>query len=270
VKVSIVMSTIDSRVELLERALWCYTQQSCKPIEVIVVADRPQNPETRELVEEYRGKLDVKYFEVGGLPGWRNGYGQNKGISESVGNIIVVTHPEVMMENDNVQAIVDRIDGKDNVCAMLMWVWLSSYSGDTLRASDEWRKDMSFIRKIVMQPDYRWHLSVAPQGTGRLDKHVESVLHTIEVSPGTSRTFWQSAAMTRKTWLRMGGFTLMNTWGSMDQDFIKRREILGIPTKIVRALSYHQWHPQGPVKNKFEVFEYARPQDAIRELRWTT
>ena len=268
--VSVVVSTIDSRVGLLERSLWCYTRQTLKP-EVIVVADRPKMDSTKLLVETYKDKLNVKYFEIGGSPGWRNGYGQNKGIHESSGDIVVVTHPEVMMENDSIQAISARINGEDNVCAMLMWVWLASYVDNILEGNDRWREDMSFIREIVTQPDYRWHVTPAAARKpfpGSLAPHVESVLKAIEVAPDSSPTFWQSAAMTRKTWLRIGGFTLMNTWGSMDQDFIKRKAALGIPTKIVPALSYHQWHPQGPVQNKFEVFNYARPEDAIRELKW--
>lgn len=268
-KVSVVMSMIDGREALLERSLWCYTKQTLKP-EVIVVADRPKSRDTEELVSSYQGRLNVKYFELGGPPGWRNGYGQNRGIHESMGDIVVATHPETMMEPDNIQAIVDRIDGEDNVCAMLMWVWLSSYTDNMLK-DDTWREDMSFIRKIVTQPNYRWHATPAATRKpfpGSLAPHVASVLHAIEVAPGESRTFWQSAAMTRKTWLRIGGFTLMQTWGSMDRDFIERKRILGIPTRIVRALSYHQWHPQGPVHNEFEVFEYNTPEDAIRELRW--
>ena len=260
--VSIVMSTIDSRAELLERSLWCYTKQTLRP-EVIVVADRPKNRETERLVANYQGKLNVGYFELSGPSEWRNGYGQNKGIHESTGDVIIVTHPEVMMEFDAVEAIIDRLDGKDNVCAMLMWIWLSSSVNEQLKTTDKWREDMSFIRDIVTQEDYGWLPRV-----GNLAPHAQSVLHAIEVAPGNSPTFWQSAAMTRKTWLRIGGFTLMNTWGSMDQDFLKRKSILSIPTKIVRALSYHQWHPAGPTQNEFEVFEYNKPEDAIRELRW--
>lgn len=259
---SIVISTIDSRAELLERSLWCYTKQTFSP-EVIVVADRPKTDETKLLVEEYQSRLNVKYFETGGPDGWRNGYGQNKGIAESTGNVIVVSHPEVMMEPDNVQSIVDRIDGEDNVCAMLMWVWLSLSVNEQLEKTGEWREDMSFIRNMVTQKDYGWLPRV-----GNLAPHAKSVLNAIKVAPDSSPTFWQSAAMTRKTWLRIGGFTLMNTWGSMDKDFIRRKKILGIPTKIVPALSYHQWHPQGPVHNELEVFEYNKPEDAIRELKW--
>jgi len=268
--VSVVISTIDSRVALLERSLWCYTKQTLKP-EVIIVADRPKSRDTEKLVANYQGKLEIRYFELSGPPGWRNGYGQNKGIYESVGSVVIVTHPEVMMEPDNIQAIVDRLNSEDDVCAMLMWVWLAAYVGDILEGHDDWREDMSFLRGIVIQPDYRWDTCQGADRKpfpGALAPHVASVLRAIEIAPNTSPTFWQSAAMTRKTWLRIGGFTLMNTWGSMDQDFIKRKRILGIPTKIVRALSYHQWHPPGPVKNEFEVFEYNKPEDAIRELRW--
>ena len=262
--VSIVMSTIDNRVELLERSLWCYTMQTYEPIEVIIVADRPKTDETKRLVEEYQINygLNVIYFELGGPDGWRNGYGQNKGIAESMGDVIIVTHPETMMEPDNIQAVVDRLNGEDNVCAMLMWIWLSSSVNEQLK-TDKWREDMSFIRDIVTQEDYGWLPRV-----GNLAPHAQSVLHAIKVAPGNAPTFWQSAAMTRETWLKIGGFTLMNTWGSMDADFLNRKKVLKIPTRIVKALSYHQWHPPGPRDNKFEVFEYNKPEDAIRELRW--
>ena len=96
-KVSVVMSMIDGREELLERSLWCYTKQTLKP-EVIVVADRPKSRDAEELVSSYQDRLNAKYFELSGPSGWRNGYGQNKGIYESTGDIVVATHPEAMME----------------------------------------------------------------------------------------------------------------------------------------------------------------------------
>ena len=56
---SVVISTIDSRVGLLERGLWCYTKQTLRP-EVIVVADRPKTNETEKLVQSYQGRVNVK------------------------------------------------------------------------------------------------------------------------------------------------------------------------------------------------------------------
>jgi len=99
--------------------------------------------------------------------------------------------------------------------------------------------------------------------------YARKVLHIIDVAPRRGQTWLQTAAMTRWTWHWMGGFTLFNTWGSIDADFISRKRILGIQYEsIVPALSYHQWHPPGPKSNVKEVFEYHRPEDAIRELRW--
>ena len=263
-KVSIVMSTIDNRVELLERSLWCYAKQTLKP-EVIVVADRPKSRETEQLVASHRSKLDVRYFELGGPSGWRNGYGQNKGIYESTGDAIVVTHPEVMMEFDAVQAIADRLGGEDKVCVMLMFAWLSEALTQWLRDNDEWKKNIRILRELIVSP--------INEGSDQRRKsfvdYAKKVLGTISVAPRTGRTWWQSMAMTRKTWLGMGGFTLMNTWGSMDDDFIRRKRILGIQYEsIAPALSYHQWHPSGPKDNTFQVFEYQKPEDAIRELQW--
>jgi len=253
------MSTIDGREELLERSLWCYTKQSYQPLEVIVVADRPKTDATRKVVESY----GMKYFEIGGPPGWRNGWGQNKGIAESTGDILCLTHAEVMMESNCIQAIVDRLKGEDNVCVELMWFWLGSHTNEWLKEHNEWRDNLQVLRDIVTKPDYGWEPRL-----GNLAEYAKTVLKATEIAPNTSNTFWQSMTMTRKTWLRMGGFTLMNTWGSTDPDIQERKRILGIPTKIVPALSYHQWHPAGPVYNEFQRFTYSKPEDAIRELRW--
>ena len=257
--VSIIMSTIDGREELLERSLWCYTKQSYRPLEVIVVADRPKTDAIKKVCEGY----NVRYFEIGGPPGWRNGYGQNKGIYESTGDILCLTHAEVMMEFNAIQAIIDRLQGQDNMCVELIWFWMGSHTNDWLREHNEWRENLQVLRDIVTAPDYGWEPRM-----GNLTEYAKIVLRTVEIAPDISNTFWQSMTMTRKTWLRMGGFTLMNTWGSTDPDIQARKKILGIPTKIVPALSYHQWHPAGPVYNEFQRFTYNKPEDAVRELRW--
>ncbi len=257
-KASIIMSTIDDRVELLEHSLWTYMKQDYSPIEVIVVADRPKTTETKELVESYQDKLDVKYFEVGGPPGWRNGYGQNKGIYESTGDVLIITHPEVMFEPNAVRATLKRLNNEYWMQVMLMWLPTTQAMVNWIAKSPKWRENVPILRKVA---------------TGRLNKklhaRVERVTNAIKRHHGSqARTFWQTAAMTRKTWLDIGGFTLMNTWGSMDRDLRNRKLTLGIGTKVVRAFSYHQRHPKGPTNNKFEVFEYKTRKDAIRELKW--
>lgn len=264
-KVSIAIPTIDGREELLERGLWCYTKQTYGPLEIVVVADRPKSPETKMLVESYQDRLDIRYFEIGGPLGWREGYAHNKAIAESAGDVIVFTQPEVMMEADAVQAIVDRLNGEDKVCAMLMFVWLSKTLTEWLRDNLGWKQDMRILRELIVSP--------INEGSDQLREsfvdYARDVLHITEVAPRSGYTWLQSAAMTRWTWHWMGGFTLFNTWGSIDHDFIQRKRILGIQHEsIVPALSYHQWHTPGPKGNVKEVFEYKKPEDAIRELRW--
>ncbi len=256
-KVSIVMATIDDRVGLLEHSLWTYMKQDYSPVEVIVVADRPKTTETKELVESYQDRLDVKYFEIGGPPGWRNGYGQNKGIYESTGDILIITHPEVMFEPNAVRAVTERLGGEHWMQVMLMWLPTTKAMADWIAKSPKWRENIPILQKVANGPLNK-----------KRHARVKSVTYAIEHHQGShARTSWQSAAMTRKTWVSMGGFTLMNTWGSMDRDHLVRKDILGIGTKIARAFSYHQCHPKGPRK-PFEVFEYKTREDAIRELGW--
>lgn len=257
VSVSIIMATIDNRAELLEHSLWTYVKQTYSPIEVIVVADRPKSAKTKEVVESYRGRLDVKYFEISGPPGWRNGYGQNKGIAESTGDILILTHPETMFEFDAVEAIVAKLNNRDMVCVMLMWAWLTEAATNWIRNHDDWKENVHVLRELM----------VGPLNAGFV-KHDEWALNVAEMSLDDSQTMWQSAAMTRKTWLDIGGFTLMNSKSSMDRDFQKRKQVLHIPTPIAKSFSYHQYHPWGPVNNPLEVFAYGKPEDAIRELKW--
>jgi len=258
VKVSIIMSTIDDRVELLERSLWTYMKQDYSPLEVIVVADRPKSSRTEEVVEDYQDRLDVTYFEIGGPPGWRNGYGQNKGIAESTGDLLIITHPEVMFNPDSVRATVERLNGEHWKQAMLMYMPLSKKMTAWLGENPEWRENIPMLQPLAMGPQ-----------NAKFDARSRIVANAVKRHRGdSSPASWHSAAMMKKTWVDIGGFTLMNTWGSMDEDHLKRKKVLGIGTRIVRALSYHQHHPWGPVKNPFEVFEYKTREDAIRELKW--
>ncbi len=257
-KVSIVIATIDDRAELLERSLWTYMKQDYSPIEVVVVADRPKTNRTKEIVEIYKGKLDVKYFEISGPPGWRNGYGQNKGIVESTGDVIIVTHPEVMFNPNAVSKTVERLNNEYWMQVMLMWLPMAGTMTGWVATSPEWRENIYMLSQTAIKPINK-----------KLVARSKQVMEVVEVHKGSNAiTFWQSAAMTRKTWVDMGGFTLMNTKGSSDPDFLKRKQVLGIGTKVVRALSYHQKHPLGPVGNPFEIFKYPTRESAIRELVW--
>lgn len=258
VKVSIVMATIDNRAELLERSLWTYTKQDYCPIEVIIVADRPKTAQVREVAESYQDKLDIKYFEIGGPPGWRNGYGQNKGIVESTGDVLILTHPEVMFNPDAVRATVERLNGQYWKQAMLMWIPTTEEMTEWIAKKPTWRENIPMLEQVALGPLNRG-----------FNARAKIVMSVVNIHHGDSaRTFWQSAAMMKKTWVDIGGFTLMNSKNSMDEDHLKRKQVLGIGTRVVRALSYHQRHPLGPIDNPLEVFEYNTREDAIRELRW--
>jgi len=234
-------------------------------LEIVVVADRPQSPKTKELVESYQDRLDIRYFEIGGPPGWREGYAHNKAIAESTGDVIIFTQPEVMMEFDAVHRIVNRLNGADKVCAVLMFAYLSKELTEWLGDNTEWKQDIRMLRELIVSPINEG----SDQRRESFVDYATAVLHIIQVAPRRGATWLQSVAMTRWTWHWMGGFTLFNTWGSIDHDFIQRKRVLGIQYEsIVPALSYHQWHPPGPKSNVKEVFEYNKPEDAIRELRW--
>ena len=264
-KVSVVVSTIEGREELLERSLWCYSKQTYLPLEVIVVADRPETDRTRRLVEAYQDRLDAKYFELGGPSGWRcPGYVLNKGIHESSGDVVINSCSEILMEFDAVEKAVKRLDWQDKKCAMIIHPWMSRELTGWMRTNPQWRNDVSILRELVVSPINAGSDLVRPC----FIEDARQTLNTIKVAPtGVSPTM--CAVMTRWTWLWMGGFTLFDHTRSMDSDFIRRKRALGIVNEmIVGSVAYHQWHTVGNKTTELVITQYDTPESARQELRW--
>ena len=264
-KASVVVVTIEGREELLERSLWCYVKQTHSPLEVIVVADRPETSRTEELVQAYQSILDVKYVELKGEPGWRGpGYALNKGISESSGKVIINSCSEILMEFDAIEKAVKRLNGQDKKCAMIIHPWISQELTEWMRTNPQWRRDVSMLRKLVVSPINEGSDLVRPSFV----EDAKSTLNLVRLAPdGVSPTM--CSVMTKWTWDWMGGFTLYDHTRSMDADFIKRKRALDINQEmIVSSAAYHQWHPVGAKTRKIIITEYKNPEDARQELRW--
>ena len=264
-KVSVVVTTIEGREELLERSLWCYTKQTYSPLEVIVVADRPETSRTQELVQAYQDRLDVKYVEMEGEPGWRGpGYALNRGIAASSGSVVINSCSEILMEFDAIEAAVKRLDWQDKKCAMIIHPWMSQGLTDWMRTNPQWRNDVSVLRELVVSPINAGSDLVRPC----FIEDAKRTLNTIRVAPiGVSPTM--CTVMTKWTWEWMGGFTLFNHTRSMDSDFIRRKRALGIMNElIVPSAAYHQWHPVGSKTTELVLPQYDTPESARQELRW--
>lgn len=263
--VSVVATTVEGREELLERSLWCYSKQTLKP-EVIVALLRPKTDRTERLVKAYQDRLDVKYCEVPLTAGkFIDGYGQNKGIVKSTGDVIMVAPgSEVMFEFDAVRKAVERLDGRDKVCAMLLFIRLSESATNWLRHNPQWRHDASVLRNLVTDPINEG----AYRNMASFTEDAKQMLRWIEIgASGTTATY--CPVMTRDTWLWMGGFRTFDTWGTGDGDFVRRRVALGMArVEIVPSVTYHQYHPFQEFGINVQPTSYARPEDAIMEMRW--
>lgn len=265
-KVSIVISAVGGREELLERSLWCYSKQTYQPMEIIVVMLRPKDIKTKELIESYQDRLDVRYYEIAGPDDkFMCGYGQNKGIVESTGDvIIVVPGPEIMFEFDAVQAAVERLGGQDRACATLLFIQLSELATNWLRHNPQWRRDANVLRKLVVDPINE----DAKHSIASFTEDAKKMLSWIRIVPeGDIST--HIPVMTRNTWLWMGGFRTFDTWGPGDGDFVRRRRALGMThVKIVSSATYHQYHSIQEFGIGTQMTEYKTPEDAIMELKW--
>ncbi len=263
---SVIVTSVEGREELLERSLWCYSRQTLKP-EVVVVMLRPKTSRTKDLVEAYQGGLDVKYCELP-LPEGKfiDGYGQNKGIIESTGDVIMVAPgSEVMFEFDAVEKAVERLDGRDKICAMLLFIRLSELATHSLRDDSLWRQDARVLRELAV--------SSLNEGTYRsikdFPKDAEKMLRWIEVASKTGDTATYCPVMTRKTWMWTGGFRVFDTWGSGDGDFVRRRKVLGMHhVEVVPSATYHQYHPFQEFGINVQLTSYETPEEAIVEMKW--
>ena len=109
-KVSLVLTTF-KRAELLDLGLYSISLHKYSfPLEIIVVNDGVED-DTESICKKYRDKLDIKYFFSGQrnavkinsrCPAWAI----NIGVKKSLGNIIILSCPEIWYLNDALNFVV--------------------------------------------------------------------------------------------------------------------------------------------------------------------
>ena len=228
--VSVVMVTYN-RAHLLARSLELYHSQSHSDIELIVVDD-DSNDDTQDLLKHWAKKmrivsLIVRKDESGK---WRDcAVNINLGLRAAKGEYVIGTHPEVIPGKESIaQLWANRKDWQYDGCKIY---YLSPFEQENIDSVD-WKSNPLAVRDIpgFYQSEPAYNMNDYTHEA--MDGHQEW---------GS----WVFGGMTRKTWQDIGGFTEFEMWGSIDVDFLNRRNILGIKTATPmdeRAICIHQNH----------------------------
>lgn len=230
-----------NRAHLLRRSVECYNR-SRFPLDrlEVVVVDDGSTDDTAALCERFDPRINVVYVRLRKNPGeWKDCAANiNVGIRAAKGDVISITHPEVMYGRDSIAAMCDF--AADDVWSACKPYYLSKRDQERLDTVDWVGEGPLAVRKIagfydddqiaVNHPDY------GPRA-------IESVGHEDAKYPT-----WESyvvAAMNRGTWKRTGGFVPTTAWGSCDILWVHRRLNLGIRNVTITnesAYCVHQNH----------------------------
>jgi hypothetical protein len=270
--ISICMSTCN-RSHLLGRSLESYVYQDFdrSRFELVIVDDGSQDG-TYDLIASYSGRLNMTYIRTDKEPGmWRPEAATiNMAIRRSVGELVMLTHPEVMVGRKTLDAVWDmRMPWSYMSCKVYYMTPRDQSQIDTVG----WRSTRLAVREIPgfydqSSPEVRAHHDYTHQAT---DLH----------------TSWESlvfSGMLRTTWQSFGPLTEFQTWGSTDPDFMTRRYFAGIRTLTPmdpEAIVIHQNHDVLVSENPYfqltnrdmeacmaALPQYTSREDVLRSSLW--
>jgi len=237
-KTSVILITFN-RAHLLKRSLACYLlgaeKTGFKDFEIIVVDD-DSTDDTGDLCYDWMSSLDIKYIKIRKPEGvgWRDcGVNLNLGIRAAKGEVILLTHPEVMPGNETLwRATYATRDGL-YVCAKPYYLTVDQQATiDTVPWNTE---GVLAVRKL---PDF-YTYDQAAEFRGNPDYVHKNIERT-----GNWES-WVFGGLSRNTWKAIGGMRETQSWGAVDIEFLARRNALGIANKTLMekdTLCIHQNH----------------------------
>ena len=107
-KVSVIISICDNREELFRRSLDTWVKQSLKDFEIIIVDDADRK-EIYQLCKEYRNDLRFQYIRIDNnksfipIKTFTPALSNNVGFRFSKGEVVCVTGPETLQNENNVE-----------------------------------------------------------------------------------------------------------------------------------------------------------------------
>lgn len=238
---SVILCTYN-RAHLLKRSLLCYTRQTLKNFELIILDDNSQD-ETEELIAGYKDKLCIKYIKMKDKKPdeWRDAASIiNRGIRIAGGDYIYITHPEVMPCFDCLEKFNEVLDKNP-----LAYVSSRTYylTGDMQEKIDtvKWKEDFYSIKSLPAFYDFHDIDKFLDYDKDALCEDINANFNSnykeIRIPFGavfaeTAEIFdsWVFGGMKRKAWKEFGGLNEYKSWGAVDVDFIERRKNLGMLT----------------------------------------
>lgn len=214
-KISIIFGTYQ-RAIYLERSFIRYLNQSFKDIELVILDDWSTD-QTESLCYSYAHDLNIVYIRPPYKePGhWRDSASIiNIGLRACSGELILLTHPEIMVGKDTLSAMWEH--RKDGIYHAAKCYYLTQDNQKHLDEID-WKNNLLEVRNL---PDF---YSKDPEILGPVEEFTH---HATD-----RHTYWESqifSGMTRNTWREFGAMTEFERWGSVDVDFLHRRTVAGI------------------------------------------
>lgn len=248
---------------LLNRSLETYLAQPYQNLEIIVVDDWSTDG-TEGVCAAYAQMLDLKYIRPGYKhPGVKRDGASiiNIGIRAARGDLIAITHPEIMVGRHTIGDAVKMAGSKKAIFAKCYWL---THGQQQDIDSVNWKANTQNVANMKGFYEQEPPMPGYPDYTHR---------HMEEVQVWGSQ---QWTAMLREDWHWIGGLTEFSEWGSVDMDFLSRRRVLGIEDVTLtgpQTMCVHQNHDSGPgmfernmERAKSVLREYKSPEDAIRSL----
>lgn len=232
-KVSVVLATYN-RAHLLKRSLMSYAVQALPKSDFeLVVVDDNSTDNTLALLKDWGSTLNIRILQAPDKPigKWRDCASViNQGLQVAQGDFVAMTHPEVMVG----QLTLSKLAAAgENAYYNAKVYYLTA---DNQRHLDDvaWEVDMLKVREL---PEF-YKNGVDIIGPTNDYTHEATDYHTEWQS-------WVFGGFTRKMWQKFGPMTEFETWGSIDMDFLNRRNIAHIPTITLldpEAIVVHQNH----------------------------
>jgi SAM-dependent methyltransferase len=247
-KVSVVVATYN-RADLLNNALIYYAQQTL-PFEdwEYILIDDMSTDDTMLVVNKWINEgLPIRCYTSEQLgkpkePGkWRDGCPlRNAGSTWAHGEVMVFTHPEIIPPVDALEKMYFAVKHNPEKWITAIPYWLPGTAN--LGKLKKWKTDLHALREVD-----GFYLENWAEGTVKGIDYTNN--NQERRMTWESEVFW---AMDTHLWRWAGGFREFEVWGSVDMDFMHRRNAMKIPTIFATSdlsphahkvlMVYHQDH----------------------------
>lgn len=247
-KLSIVLATYN-RAHLLERSImWGYMRQTMplSDFEIIVLDDDSTDHTLQVCDHARKNGLNITYVRLHMPEGmkWRDASSiLNQGIRLASGDLILLTHPEVIPGEEVLQACYDARSDNVYVCAKPFYL--------TVDEQDE--IEYNFPKTLMVELCTSLFVFMTNLGEDFFSSPSAEYNGLIEykhsnIYKAQRWDSWVFGGLTRSTWKRIGGLSEHIEWGTVDVTFLRRRQVLNIPNHTLTGndnqFVYHQNHDQ--------------------------